>query len=120
MGREAYIAINMTAAEKATVITKARELRLSASAYGYIKLFAPSPKTIRTTDQKYAFGESGLALSSSQRIGEMVRALADRLGPEDPAAVEILQELAVLERHTRGAYNYLLGDLRASKANQGE
>lgn len=120
MGREAYIAINMTADEKATVVAKAKDLRLSASAYGYIKLFAPSTSTIRTTDQKYAFGESGLALSSGQRIGEMVRALADRLGSEDPATVELLQELAVLERHVHGAYNYLLGDLHAGKANQGE
>lgn len=120
MGREAYIAINMTAADKAEIVATADKLGLSASAYGYIKLFAPASSSIRTTDQKYAFGESGLALSSSQRIVEMVQSLAEKLGPDDPATIELLQELAVLQRHTRGAYNYLLGDLCARKTSQGE
>jgi hypothetical protein len=120
MGRKPKIFIHVTEEEKRQVAAQAKKLGLSESSYGYIKLFAPASSSIRTTDQKYAFGESGLALSSSQRIVEMVQSLAENLGPDDPATVELLQELAVLQRHTRCAYNYLLGDLRARKASQGE
>jgi NADPH-dependent curcumin reductase CurA len=120
MTKRHKITIEMTEAEKDAIAAKAKELKLSASAYGYIKLFAPASHVIRSTDQMYAYGESGLAMSSSQRIAAMVQALAERLGPEDPAAIELIEELGVLERHARGAYNYLLGDLRASQTNQGE